>query len=470
MSLRAKGLLGLTILVVGLAGLIFVYSELDRRGYLLIEYQWGQEVEVATIEPTVIKLGFAGEVTYEGGLIAADLNADGQRDFVVTQPGFIGAYELAGSELWTKATNVRVSMRSENYGLPGHHAAGVQVTDIDGDGNAELLYLTLTGELHVVEAASGKLLRELPLSSPSGTDHWEHLVVANFRGAGDKDLLLQTTNVAPWPRIGRFLAAFSMEGVLDGAPLQLLWQRDDFIPARHSGARLGDLDLDGRDEVVGSSIIGPDGRKLAELEVDGHADSIFIADIRPDIPGLEVVVPEEGNFNRVFLYNVDGVIWQTDYRMWEPQNLAIGEFDLDQPGLEIWNRSRFNFHQRPFVFNADKDLLTTYEMADKVPGGWAKSGIEEIYAIDWTGEPTQLIAAKERHRTGDVVLLDAISGDFVLQFKEAADRLYVADISGDWREEIVVQSGSELHIYENPEPAKGPGAGESLGQPSISPR
>ena len=29
-------------------------------------------------------------------------------------------------------------------------------------------------------------------------------------------------------------------------------------------------------------------------------------------------------------------------------------------------------------------------------------------------------------------------------------KLYVADVSGDWREEIIVISGNELHIYENP--------------------
>lgn len=100
--------------------------------------------------------------------------------------------------------------------------------------------------------------------------------------------------------------------------------------------------------------------------------------------------------------------------------------------------------------------MTTYEMADNVPGGWSKAGIEVIYSIDWTGEPLQLIAAKERHRSGDVVLLDPVSGNFLLQFKESADRLYIADVSGDWREEIIVQNGSELHIYENPEPALGP--------------
>lgn len=35
------------------------------------------------------------------------------------------------------------------------------------------------------------------------------------------------------------------------------------------------------------------------------------------------------------------------------------------------------------------------------------------------------------------------------RFKERADRLYVADVAGDWREELIVLSGNELRIYQN---------------------
>ena len=40
---------------------------------------------------------------------------------------------------------------------------------------------------------------------------------------------------------------------------------------------------------------------------------------------------------------------------------------------------------------------------------------------------------------------------FILRFKEKADRLYIADVLGDWREEIIVLNGKELHIYSNNE-------------------
>ena len=45
-----------------------------------------------------------------------------------------------------------------------------------------------------------------------------------------------------------------------------------------------------------------------------------------------------------------------------------------------------------------------------------------------------------------------MTGRFVERIPEKADRLYVVDISGDWREEIVVVSGAEIHVYANPAP------------------
>ena len=64
-------------------------------------------------------------------------------------------------------------------------------------------------------------------------------------------------------------------------------------------------------------------------------------------------------------------------------------------------------------------------------------------------EARQMACAKERHRSGDVCLFEPITGRFVQRFSEKADRLYVADVTGDWREEVIVLNGNELHVYEN---------------------
>jgi hypothetical protein len=84
-----------------------------------------------------------------------------------------------------------------------------------------------------------------------------------------------------------------------------------------------------------------------------------------------------------------------------------------------------------------------------LPAGWTEKGVEVIWTIDWTGSYKQLAAAKERHESGDIAVFDPLSGEFLQRFKEWADRIYVADVSGDWREELIVVSGDELHVYEN---------------------
>jgi hypothetical protein len=74
--------------------------------------------------------------------------------------------------------------------------------------------------------------------------------------------------------------------------------------------------------------------------------------------------------------------------------------------------------------------------------------VEVIHTIDWTGRREQLACAKERHRRGDVCLFEPLTGKFVARVAEQADRLYIADVTGDWRGEIVVLDRNELHVSE----------------------
>ncbi|WP_143288233.1 FG-GAP-like repeat-containing protein [Calothrix rhizosoleniae] len=444
-----------------------------------ISNQKTNKLAYSQIKPQIIELDLPAQYDRAGGLIVADVNGDSQKDFIVTKPGHIVVYNHLGQKLWAKQLDIQVTTgKANSTGLPGLHGAGVQVADVDGDKNTEVLFLKKDKTLHIVQGKNGNIKRSIKLESPAGTERWEHLVIANFRGKGDRDLLLQTTNAKGY-RMGRYLAAYAIDDLLKLNKPKPLWTQDDFLASAHSGARVADLNGDGKDEVLGGTIIAPNGKLLLKIPLKGHIDSLFVADVRPDIPGLEVVVLEEGgdnykrvipgnnfisNFgnnitnkltqeaNRVFLYNRDRLIWTTHYKHQEPQNAVVGDLDPSRPGLEIWNRSRYNEHQKPFVFDAQGKLIANYNMDDVAPKGWTSKGVEVIFTIDWTGDSRQLAAAKERHKSGDIGIFNPINGQFIHRFQEKADRLYVADISGDWREELIVLSGNQLRVYSNPEP------------------
>ncbi len=109
------------------------------------------------INPQVIHLDLPAYDEGIGGLITADVNGDGRRDFIITKPGHIAVYDNSGKKLWVKRTEIQVTKKAEIYGLPGWHGPGVQAADVDGDGHTEVLYLTRDGTLHAVAGFTGSL-------------------------------------------------------------------------------------------------------------------------------------------------------------------------------------------------------------------------------------------------------------------------------------------------------------------------
>ena len=419
-----------------------------RIALVVMIYAWPAGPAWAEVgKPLVIDLEIPAPADSAGGIIAADVTDDGKPDFLVTVPGHLAVYDNSGAKLWIKRTPIVVGTQSESQGLPGHNGPGVAAGDVDGDGRTEVVFLTLDGTLHCVRGADGgeKASAKPPL--PDGAQRWELAMIADFRGAGaDADVLLEATNQKGY-RMGKYLAAYAFADLIAGK--RPLWTTDRFVPCAHNGARLADLDGDGRDEVLGVTILSPVGKLITKAaDFRGHMDSLFVADVLPDLTGLEVVLLEEGS-NYVQVVGLSGPVWRSEFRRQEPQNAAVGRFRAGSEEIFVWCRSRYNEHQKPFVFNSRGKKVFDYKMDDLAPAGWTASGVEVIHTIDWTGRPTQLACAKERHTNGDVCLFEPLTGKFVERIDQEADRLYVADVSGDWREEILVLAGSRLSVYHN---------------------
>jgi hypothetical protein len=321
--------------------------------------------------PFVIRLDIPAPQDSAGGILVADLDNDGHMDYVVTVPGHVAAYANDGTKLWVLKTDVVVGGSSEREGLPGHNGPGVAAGDVDDDGRCEVLFLTRESTLHVIDGQTGREMAAARPPHPDGAERWEVAMLADFRGTGgDHDVLLQATNKDGY-RMGKFLAAYSVAAVLRGG--KPLWQTDGFIGCAHNSARLADLDGDGRDEVLGATILSPDGTLVARAIPDRyHMDSVFVADVRPDRPGLEVVLLEEGS-NHVQVLGCDGPLWRAHFKRQEPQNAAIGRFRKSSEEVFIWCRSRYNEHQKPFVFDSSGKKIFDYRMDDVAPAGAAQA-------------------------------------------------------------------------------------------------
>jgi hypothetical protein len=154
-----------------------------------------------------------------GGIIVADLDMDGRMDYLVTVRGHVAAYRWDGQKFWVLKVDLRVGGAAEREGLPGHHGAGVQAADIDGDGRTEVLFLTNDSTLHVVDGTTGKTKWTAKPPIPEGAERWEHLAIVNLRGKGDRDIVLQATNAKGY-RMGRYVAALLWTNFGKGAQNQ----------------------------------------------------------------------------------------------------------------------------------------------------------------------------------------------------------------------------------------------------------
>ena len=383
----------------------------------------------------------------DGGIFVHDLDSDGLFDFVVTSENHIGAYSHDGNKLWVK----KVETKFGNYHHPGAIAG-----DMDGDEEQEVAFLA-SDRVVVLDGATGTEEKTFPAEKATA------IVIANLRGLGDRDAILQYSQTE--------IKAISLD---DGSQL---WRTDEYRGIEHSPLRQADLDGDGLDEVAGASIIDHDGTKMNDWDLGGvyrNIDSMVIADIVPGYP-LEVALAEQRGANsHTDVVNPDEIVFRklNPWNWEDPDKVAAGDFDPSRPGLEIFNRSSggdgttprgdeepYRYEEAPWVLDARGNLLSKYYINDKKPEWWTGHGIEEICRIDWDGDNTDEIVAKERHKSGAGAIINPVTGEFKEIFPGKATRIYAADIQGDHREEVItVDEQGSVKVFWNsgarPDPEK----------------
>jgi len=399
-----------------------------------------------------------------------DLDGDGRYDYVIKQPQEnidpalpwwtpspdtykLDAYTPDGRRLWRKDLGWAIER--------GIWYSPYIVFDFDGDGRAEVAVKTGQGDLRgpdgrvevgpewvsILDGATGNELardnwpsREIPGEKYNyNLSSRNQICVAYLDGRTPCLLVARGTYTAIR------LVAYQFRR---GRGLERLWSWDSREEAgrgryNSQGAHImhaADVDGDGRDEViVGSAVVDDNGNGLWTTGF-GHPDFCFVGDIDPQRPGLEIFYGIEPAHEQNALCLVEA---RTGKLLWGLQEATThvgsdgmcADIDPAYPGSECHavNLDRERHYDRGWLFSAAGRLLSTQRQRTmSLPVYWDADPQRELVrgreVCDFQGakHPPQLV--------GRVVA--------------------IADVLGDWREELITSTPGELRIYTTPLPAR----------------
>ena len=242
------------------------------------------------------------------------------------------------------------------------------------------------------------------------------------------------------------------------------------------GISIGDVNNDGKDDIViGGATIGPDGKLLCSTGF-GHGDAIHLADLVPDRPGLEIMMPheEKSSFSN-YGYDVHDattgeIIASATGAADNGRGMAC-DFIPSNKGSEFWSSFPIEVDASGNVTKKDQrtfSCTTGEEVYSKMA--------DTNFRIYWTGDPfDQTFDGRYDATNGCSPRIRNwnTSSKSILTFQEFADYgkpqtcnttkatpCLQADLMGDWREELIMinyetdwsASTCDLLIYSTPEP------------------
>ena len=408
-----------------------------------------------------------GETVQKVGI--GDLDGDGRYDYVLKQPADnidpalpwwtrspdtykIEAYTADGRRLWRKDLGWAIER--------GIWYSPMIVFDFDGDGRAEVAVKTGQGDprdpdgrvqtgpewVSVLDGATGRELArdDWPSRQIPGEAYNYNLSSRNQMCVAYLDGRSPSLVVERGTYTTIRLVAYQFER---GRGLVKLWtwdSREETGRGRYNGQgahimHAADVDGDGRDEViVGSCVVDDNGNGLWTTEF-GHPDFCFVGDIDPARPGLEIFYGIEPRHDNNGLCLVDARTGKVLWGLAEPTNHVgtdgmCADVDDRYPGSECHaaDLDRNRHYQKGWLFNAQGKMLS-----DQRQGRMS----QPVY---WDADPQ-----RELLRGSDIVKL---RGE---KYKAgiAGHLVAIADVLGDWREELITSTPGELRIYTTTIPA-----------------
>jgi len=384
----------------------------------------------------------------------ADLDGDGAYDFVMQHPAFnvdpyqvywkrspepfkLDAYSSQGKFLWRY--NMGWAIETGIWYSP------YMVFDVDQDGKAEVYAKAGEGDPreldgHVLEGPeylvklngqTGAMLAKRDWISKEGFKSYNRmsrnfLTVAYLDGI-NPSLVMQrgTYDIIKTVALNR-----DLNPIWEWASVG---EYKNYRGQGMHGIMTGDIDLDGRDElVIGTAALDDNGIPMWRTGL-GHNDVGRIADIDPDRPGYEIFygierleLPSGENGVCLVEAKTGKIIWgyEGSTRHVHGQGM-IGDLTNAYPGIECY-AGEARGGDKFFLYTAKGQRLSDKNL-------WGLSP----RAVWWDADAQKEICYKNRVIEYDGEEKQAIEGDILI----------VADIIGDWREEIVTSLPGELRIY-----------------------
>lgn len=420
---------------------------------------------------------FKGEYSPDR-VAVADLNGDGEYDFIIKQPGGrvdpgvwrkspdtfkLETYLSDGTFLWRKDLGWNIEL--------GIWYSPFVVYDFNGDGKAEVALKTAPTDTDyrqedgrvfsgpeycsILDGMTGKEIDRVDWPARNPRFGRYNRNNRNQMGMAYLDGKTPCLLVARGTYRLMVVDAYQMKG----KKLEKLWQwdGDEENPViRSQGAHslhTVDLDNDGRDEIVlGSAVLDDDGTLLFSAGV-GHSDKCFVSDIDPERPGMEIFFANEVWHDTAGVSMIDAAtgeqIWNIDHYTRHVGNGMVADIMPDVPGLECFatEDSKAGLHDK-YMLSSKGGYLARNLGVPQCTNWifWDSDKLRE--SIEQSGESKN----KRRYEACEFSIVKYPTDTICNQLEGSI--MMMADLYGDWREELVTVLPGELRIYSTTIPAK----------------